>query len=305
MYRNNHNGTYLKDSGELLHPKTNKPVTPKYLDGDFEREMPGEDVREKLAKWVTAPGNPYFARATVNRVWKFFMGRGIVEPVDDFRVTNPASNEMLLQALADDFVKSGYSLKRLERTILNSRAYQLSSVVNQTNKGDEVNHSRFQVRRLMSEQIVDSMTQVTGVPEKFPSMPLGTKAMTIPVLPFMNPSYMMKVFGRNDLREVICERDTKPSVAQVMHLVSGDTLQRQVTAKGGNLDAWLGNRALSDREVVNKIYLAALTRKPSEDEVIAALAPVTGKITDPETRRRTFEDLLWTVFNSKEFLFHH
>jgi hypothetical protein len=305
MYLNNHNGTYLKDSGELLHPKTKKPVTPKYLDGDFEREAPGEDVREKLAKWVTAPNNPYFARATVNRVWKFFMGRGIVEPVDDFRVTNPPSNEVLLQALADDFVKSGYSLKRLERTILNSRAYQLSSVPNQTNKSDDVNYSRFLVRRLMSEQIVDSMTQVTGVPEKFPSMPLGKRAMQIPVLPFMKPSYMMKVFGRNDLREVICERDTKPSVAQVMHLVSGDTLQRQVTAKGGNLDAWLGNSALSDRDVINNIYLAALTRKPSDDEVAAALAPITDNRTDPETRRPTFEDLLWTVFNSKEFLFHH
>ena len=121
------------------------------------------------------------------------------------------------------------------------------------------------------------MTQVTGVPEKFPSMPLGKKAMQIPVLPFMKPSYMMKVFGRNDLREVICERDTKPSVAQVMHLMSGDTIQRQVTAKGGNLDAWLGNPALSDREVVNNIYLAALTRKPSDDEVAAALAADDGQ----------------------------
>ena len=102
-------------------------MTPKYLDGDYEPEKPGEDVREKLADWVTSPRNPFFARATVNRIWKFFMGRGLVEPVDDFRVTNPPTNEALLQALADDFVKSGYSLKQLERRILNSRAYQLSS----------------------------------------------------------------------------------------------------------------------------------------------------------------------------------
>jgi hypothetical protein len=305
MYLNNHNGTYLKDSGELLHLKTKKPVTPKYLDGDFEKERPGEDVRVRLAAWVTSPTNPYFARATVNRVWKFFMGRGIVEPVDDFRVTNPPSNEALLQSLADDFVKNGYSLKQLERTILNSRAYQLSSVANSTNRADEVNYSHFLVRRLTSEQILDSMTQITGVPEKFTSMPLGTKAMKIPVLPFNKPSYMMKVFGRNDLREVICERDTKPSVAQVMHLVSGDTIQRQITSKDGNLEAWLRDSALSDKDLATKIYLAILTRQPTNDEITAAIAPVQAKPGDAGARRVAFEDLLWALFNSKEFLFHH
>lgn len=305
MYLNNHNGTYLKDTGTLLHPKTKEPVVPKYLNGDFEREGPGEDVREKLAKWVTAPNNPYFARATVNRIWKFFMGRGIVEPVDDFRVTNPPSNEALLQALAADFVKNGYSLKALERNILRSRAYQLSSVPNDTNRTDEVNYSHFLVRRLMSEQLLDSMTQITGVPEKFPSMPLGTRAMKIPVLPFMKSSYMMKVFGRNDLREVICERDTKPSVAQVMHLVSGDTLQRQIAAKDGNLDRWLADGSLTNRDVVTRIYLATLTRAPQEDEIAAALGPLQGRPADPKARRIAFEDLLWAVFNSKEFLFHH
>jgi hypothetical protein len=305
MYLNNHNGTYLKEAGEVIQPKTKQVMVPKYLDGDYEKERPGEDVRERLAKWVTAPRNPYFARATVNRVWKFFMGRGLVEPVDDFRVTNPASNEALLQALADDFVKNGYSLKKLERTILNSRAYQLSSVANDTNRKDQVNYSQFLVRRLMSEQIMDSMSQVTGVPEKFPSMPLGKRAMAIPVLPFQGSSYMMKVFGRNDLREVICERDTKPSVGQVMHLVSGDTIQRQISAKGGNLDLWLSDSKLSDRNIVERIYVSALTRRPMEDEVTAALAPMAGKTVNAETRRQTFEDVLWTVFNSKEFLFHH
>ena len=146
MYLNNHNATYLKETGEVLHPKTKKPVTPKYLDGDFETEAPGEDVREKLAKWVTAPNNPYFARASVNRIWKFFMGRGVVEQVDDFRVTNPPSNEALLDALAKEFAASGYSIKHLERAILNSRAYQLSSVPNDTNRKDEVNYSHFLVR---------------------------------------------------------------------------------------------------------------------------------------------------------------
>ena len=296
IYLNNHNGTYLKESGEVLHPKTNKAVTPKYLDGDFESEAPGQDVREKLAKWVTAPTNPYFARATVNRFWKFFLGRGIVEQVDDFRVTNPPSNEALLDALAKEFAAGGYSIKRLERAILNSRTYQLSSVANETNRKDQVNYSHFLVRRLMAEQLADTMAQVTGVPIKFPTQPLGKRAMSIPVLNFGKPQYMLKVFGRNDLREVICERDTKPSVAQVMHLVSGDTIQQQVTAKDGKLDAWLADSTMRDRQIVENIYLSALTRMPEADEISAALSP-------PGDRRRAFEDLLWTVFNSKEFLF--
>ena len=305
MYLNNHNGTYLKETGELLHPKTQKPVTPKYLDGDLEPARPNEDVREKLAQWVTNPRNPYFARATVNRVWKFFMGRGLVEPVDDFRVTNPSTNEPLLEALAAEFVKNGYSLKHLERQILNSRTYQLSSVTNETNREDQVNYSHFLVRRLMSEQVIDSMSAVTGIPEKFPSMPLGKRAMSIPVLPFTKPHYMMKVFGRNDLREVICERDTKPSVAQVMHLVSGDTMQRQITTPGGNLDGWLEDTTLSDRDIVSRLYLAALSRKPQPDEIATALQPLETGVVTKEARRRAFEDLTWAIFNSKEFLFHH
>jgi hypothetical protein len=305
MYLNNHNGTYLKESAELLHPKTKKPVIPKYLDGDLEPEKPGQDVRDKLALWVTNPRNPYFAKATVNRIWKFFMGRGIVEPVDDFRVTNPPTNEPLLDALAADFIKNGYSIKHLERRILNSRAYQLSSVPNETNREDQTNYSHFLVRRLMSEQIMDSMSLVTGIPEKYPSMPLGKRAMSIPVLPFLKPHYMMKAFGRNDLREVICERDTKPSVAQVMHLVSGDTIQRQITTPGANLDHWLDDSKLSNKEIVSRIYLAALSRKPFDDETDAALKPLNEGAPTREDRRRTFEDLLWAIFNSKEFLFHH
>jgi hypothetical protein len=301
------NATFLKDSGEVLHPKTGKRMQPKYLDGPTEVELPGEDVREKLAQWVTAPQNPFFARATVNRIWKFYMGRGFVEPVDDFRVTNPPTNRALLDALARDFVESGFSLKHIERRILNSRAYQLSSVPNETNRLDQTNFSHFIVRRLMSEQLMDSMAQVTGVPEKFPSFPLGTRAMSIPVLSYLRPHYMMKVFGRNELREVICERDTKPSVAQVMHLISGDSLQHQVTARDGYLETWLADRRIGDSEIAERIYLAALSRYPSQEEIEVALRPSRQSIGDhmPERRRQAFEDLLWAVFNSKEFIFQH
>src|SRR5581483_6054232 len=267
MYLNNHNATYLKDSGEVIQPKTKKVMQPKYLDGPYETEAPGEDIRFKLAAWVTSPRNPFFARATVNRFWKFYMGRGLVEPVDDFRVTNPSSNDALLDALAADFIENGYSIKQLERRILNSRSYQLSSEPNETNRGDQTNYSHFLVRRLQAEEIVDSMAKVTGVPEKFPSFPLGTRAISIGVLPYAQPHYMMRVFGRNDLREVICERDTKPSVPQVMDLVSGETMQHQVAGKDGTLDRWLADPALSDEAILERIYLSALQRRPSGEEV--------------------------------------
>ncbi|MEO7649112.1 MAG: DUF1549 and DUF1553 domain-containing protein, partial [Bryobacteraceae bacterium] len=307
MYLNNHNGTYLKDAGEVIHPKTKKAMQPKYLEGSLESEAPGEDVRDKLAQWVTSPRNPFFAKAAVNRFWKFYMGRGLVESVDDFRTTNPPSNTALLDGLAADFIENKFDIKKLERRILNSRAYQLSSEPNETNRNDQTNYSHFIVRRLMSEQLIDTMAEVTGVPEKLPSFPLGTRAMSIGVMPFGKPHYMMKVFGRNDLREVICERDTKPSVAQVMDLISGETIDRQVTAKEGHLDEWLADAALKDRDLVEKIYLSALSRFPSEDEIAAALKPVAAASSGEAVakRRQAFQDLLWTMFNSKEFLFQH
>ena len=305
MYLNNHNASYLMEEGEVKHPTTGEAMTPKYFDGPHEPEVPGEDVREKLAEWITARDNPFFAKATVNRVWKFFMGRGLVESVDDFRITNPSSNDELLNALAANFIEGGYSLKRLERQILSSRAYQLSSETNPTNADDELNYSKFLVRRLMSEQLIDAMTQTTGVPEKFPTQPLGTRAMSIPVLPYGKPHYMMKAFGRHELREVICERDAQPSVTQVMHLISGDTLQRQITGDGGNLDAWLADSSLSDDEIVARLYLATLSRRPQADEVQAALSPLASGGDGPSDRRRALEDVLWALFNSKEFLFQH
>ncbi|MBM3724238.1 MAG: DUF1553 domain-containing protein [Acidobacteria bacterium] len=300
MYLNNHNATFLKNSGEVIHPRTKKAVPPKYLDGPVEPEAPGTDVREKLAVWLTSPQNPFFARAAVNRVWRFFLGRGIVEAADDFRVTNPPVNEPLLAALAEDFIATGYDLKKLERRILNSRVYQLSSQTNPTNQADQTNYSHFYVRRLMAEQVIDTMAQVTGVVERFTSQPPGRRAMEIPVLPFTKPHYMMKTFGRSDLREVICERDAKPSVAQVMHLIGGDTLQRQITGAGGTLDKLLADAGVTNEAIVQQLYLAALTREPSPEETRAVLTGMT-----PETRRRGFEDLLWALFNSKEFLFHH
>jgi hypothetical protein len=299
-YENDESQVLLKVKGEVIHPKTKKPIGPKYLDGPSEVEAPDEDVREKLAAWITSPKNPWFARAITNRMVKHYLGRGMVEPVDDFRVTNPPSNQALLDALAKDFVDNGYSLHHMARVILNSRVYQLTSEPNETNRTDTINYSRYYVKRLMAEQLADSITGVTGVSEKYRGYMLGTHAMAIPQ---GAPSYFLATFGRMKAREVICERDTQPDMVQAMHLISGETLMRQTTAKGGNLDKWMADASLTDEDVVRKIFLAAVVREPDHREIETALLPLQTK--GAESRRQAFEDVLWTVFNSKEFLFNH
>jgi hypothetical protein len=299
-YENDESQVLLKVKGEVIHPKTKKPVSPKYLDGPSEVEQPDEDIREKLAAWITSPKNTWFPRAIVNRMVKHYLGRGLVEPVDDFRVTNPPTNEALLDAMAKDFVDNGYHLKRTARLILNSRVYQLASEPNETNRGDQINYSRYYVKRLMAEQLADSITEVTGVPEKYPGYMLGTRAMAVPQ---GAPSYFLATFGRMKAREVICERDSQPDMAQAMHLISGETLVRQTTAKGGNLDAWLADASLSNEDVLRRIFLASQVREPDRREIEVALLPL--KARGDAARREAFEDVLWTIFNSKEFLFNH
>jgi hypothetical protein len=299
-YQNDESQVLLKARGEVLHPKTRQVVPAKYLDGPTEREGLDEDIREKLAAWMTAPDNPWFARAIVNRIVKHYLGRGIVEPVDDFRVTNPPTNQALLDALASDFVQNGYSLRHTIRLILSSRVYQLTSEPNETNRSDELNYSRYYVRRLMAEQLADALSQVTGVPEKYRGYMLGTRAMSIPQ---GAPSYFLQTFGRVKAREVICERDNQPDMAQAMHLISGETLQRKTTARGGTLDRWLADPSLTDEEIVRRLFLSALVRQPDESELSLALSPIRAK--GPGARRQAFEDTLWAIFNSKEFLYNH
>jgi Protein of unknown function (DUF1553)/Protein of unknown function (DUF1549)/Bacterial Ig-like domain (group 2) len=299
-YENDESEVTLKPAGEVISPKTKKRVAPKYLDGPSETERLDEDVREKLAKWITAPENPWFARAIVNRVFKYYMGRGIVEPLDDFRVTNPPTNEALLDALAKDFISNGYHLKHTIRVILNSRAYQLSSEPNETNRDDTLNYSHYFMRRLLAEELIDSMTEVTGVPEKIPGYMLGTRSMTIPQ---GAPTYFLQTFGRLKAREVICERDNSPDVAQAMHLISGETIQKQITGKDGTLDRWLADPSLTNEEITQRLFMATLVRPPTESEQTQVLASL--RQGGDGARRQAFEDLMWSIFNSKTFIFNH
>jgi hypothetical protein len=301
-YQNDESEITMKPAGEVISPKSKKRVDPKYLDGPNEKERQDEDIREKLAHWITAPDNPWFARALVNRVFKHYMGRGLVEPLDDFRVTNPPTNQALLDALAKDFVKNGFHLKHTVRTILNSRTYQSASEPNETNRNDSLNYSHFYVRRLLAEELIDVMAEVTGVPEKFPGYMLGTRAMTIPQ---GAPTYFLQTFGRVKQREVICERDNMPDVAQAMHLITGDTIQHQLTGKGGALDHWLADASLSNEEVTRRLFMTSLVHPPSEAEAAKIQSALKSAGNSKEARRHAFEDVLWSIFNSKAFLFNH
>jgi hypothetical protein len=301
-YQNDESEITLKPAGEVISPKTKKRVGPKYLDGPAEHERLDEDIREKLARWITAPDNPWFARALVNRVFKHYLGRGIVEPLDDFRVTNPPTDEPLLDALAKDFVKNGFHLKHTVRTILASRTYQLTSEPNASNRNDSLNYSHYYVRRLLAEELIDVMAEVTGVSEKFPGYMLGTRAMTIPQ---GAPTYFLQTFGRMKQREVICERDNQPDVAQAMHLITGDTIQHQLTGKDGTLDHWLADASLDDREIARRLFLATLVHPPGPREVSQIVASIQSAGSSKAARRHAFEDVLWSLFNSKAFLFNH
>jgi Protein of unknown function (DUF1553)/Protein of unknown function (DUF1549)/Bacterial Ig-like domain (group 2) len=295
--RQNERVLYLDPKRELLHPKNKQPVVPKFLGGQPVKVEPGRDRREALADWMTASTNPFFARAIVNRLWKHFLGRGLVEPVDDFRVTNPPTNEALLDALAEDFIRHKYDLKHLFRTIVGSRVYQLSAQPNGTNKDDKQFYARFYLKRLNAEELLDGICRVTEVPEKFPGFHLGTRATQLPDPKV--PSYFLDVFDRAT-RETVCERKQTTSVMQIMHLVSGDTINQKIRAENGLIERLIGS-GKSGQEIIEELYLRTLSRFPKKEE--AQLAQ--QGISRAPSSREGYEDLLWALLNSKEFLFNH
>jgi hypothetical protein len=291
---------YVNNNKELLHPKTKAPLTPRFLGGKaVVADQPGTDIREKLADWVTAPDNPWFTRAIANRVWKHFLGRGIVEPVDDFRLTNPPSNEPLLDSLAAQLVKERYDLRKLVKVILNSRTYQLSSIPNLTNVGDTINYSRYYLKRQMAEVLFDSMGQAAGVRLKIPGYPPNSKAISVAV---GSPNYFLMAFGRVGSRDQISERDQEPNVAQAMHLVNGETINSLITAPGNIIDRVLQKSDWTDEQRFQEIYLVCLSRLPTAEELAELTPRLSG---DGTVRKKTFQDLLWAILNSKEFGYIH
>ncbi len=290
---------YVNNNKEVMHPRTKAPLVPRFLGGAQVEDRLDGDIREKLADWITSPDNPWFSRAMVNRVWKHYLGRGIVDPVDDFRVTNPPSNEALLNALADYLVKEKYDLRKLVKAILNSRIYQLSSIPNSTNQTDDINYSRFYLKRQMAEVLFDSMGQAAGTRLKIPGHPPGTKAISVAV---GSPNYFLMTFGKVEARDQICERDHQPNVAQAMHLVNGDTINDLINAPGNIIDRILSQSDWPDEHRIEEIYLSALSRSPTAEESAELKPKLAG---DEVTRKQVYQDLLWVLLNSREFAYIH
>ena len=291
----------------LLHPRTKQEVEAVYPDG---RPLPVEaraDPRPRLADWFTSSDEFLFEEAIVNRFWSYFFGRGIVDPVDDFRLTNPPSHPDLLRKLARYFRSSGYDLRSLIRLIVQSNTYQRSRRPNHTNPGDGANYSRALPRSLDAEILLDMICQITGIPEVFDGkdereyggrLPAGTRAMNI-VNPDLHPSRFLDIYGRPS-RLAVPERKAGASLTQALHMLAGPTYTGKLSGKGGRIDRLLRSAA-SDREIVEEFYLAALSRFPTLEETGQLVEMVGAR----PSRKQALEDLLWGVITSREFAYNH
>lgn len=292
--------------GLAMHPRKKTVVRPTFLDGTPLPEEQRLDPRLAFANYITE--HPYFAEAIVNRMWGYFLGRGIVDPVDDFKASNPATHPRLLEALAADFRENGHDLKRLIRLMAQSRTYQLSSLPNANNRNDRINYSHYIPKPLEAEVLLDAISQVTGVPEVFHEKPdspegqppPGTRAINLksPVRYF---SQFLDLYGR-PMRYAVPDRDASPSITQALHLYAGDTYTTKITQQGGRLDQLL-QKGESDGPIIQELYLAALSRLPDESEQ-RALTAALGQ-TEESKRKQALADLTWALLSSREFSHNH
>jgi hypothetical protein len=274
---------------------------------------PDQDPRLKLADWMADPKNPFFAKAVVNRYWKHFFRRGLIEPEDDIRDSNPASNPELLAALEKKFIESGFDLKELVRTMVRSTTYQLSSIPNEHNLSDLQNYSRYYPRRLSAEVLLDAIDDLSMTRTEFPNLPPGTRAIALPDNSYNNASPFLKVFGRPENESVCeCERVQSSSLAQSLHLMNANDVKSKLANGAGRVEA-LAKSEKSTEQQVEEIYRIAFSRKPSSEELATAVSylaevrkDANGNPIDPgKNLRDNLQDLLWAVINSKEFLFNH
>jgi hypothetical protein len=300
--QNQRTAIYNKPTGTVKNKRTNKDAVIRPLDGEVVNAGPSDDPRHKLVDWMVAKDNPFFARAVANRYWAHFFGRGLVDPVDDMRVTNPPSNPELLDALAKELTDHNYSLKHLIKVIVKSRTYQLSSVPNEWNRHDKKAYARFYPRRLAAEVLFDAVNQVTGAPATFPGLPADkhapARAIMLPDESFA--SYFLDVFGRPQrLSACECERITEANLAQVLHLLNSDEVQNKLARNGGRAEQ-LAKDPRPDADKVEEMFLWAVGRPPSAAQLQAAMNIIersAGK------RRQAYEDILWSLLNTKEFIF--
>ena len=289
------------EAAKVMHPRTKTEVLPAFLDGKTLSKQECADSRKLLSEWITS--HPYFAEAAVNRIWGYLFGRGIVDPVDDFRSTNPPTHPDLLVALARDFREHGYDLKRLLGQIVRSRTYQLSSIPNETNRDDRINYSHFIPRLMDGEVLLDAVSHVTGVPEVFRDSPesmapLGTRAIQLK-LPDLYPSRFLTMYGRPN-RERVPERKGAPNLAQALHMLVGSTYTERLSKEGSRLNRLLKSGA-SDRDVVEELYLVTLARFPAAEEQ----AGLQTMLSQHSSRDEVVQDLLWALITSREFSENH
>lgn len=284
-------------SGEVRHLVTNQPSKPKFLGGP-EPDLAGRDRREALAEWLTSPDNPYFAVNVANRIWAHFLGKGIVEPVDDVRVSNPPSNPELLDALGKKLVEYNFDMKRLVRDICNSETYQRSVVRNESNKLDERNFAHANVRRIPAEQLLDCISEVTESLDKFRGLPLGARAVQI--ADGNTSNYFLTTFGRASRDTVCaCEAKTEPTLSQALHLINGSSVHNKIQA--GGVVKKLYDQYKSPEPVIEHLYIRSLSRKPTPQEM-AQLLEVVNKAENPIIG---LEDVFWGILNAREFIFNH
>lgn len=302
--------TIVSEGGgrETKHPVSGAVMMPKYLGGDV-AEVKGKDRRIVLARWIADPENPYFAKNVANIVWAHFFGRGIVDEVDDVRISNPPVNAALWEALGQALVKSDFDLKDLVRQICNSRTYQLSTQANESNESDRTNFSHASLRRMRAEVLLDVLAQVTGTTNKFAGLQKGARATQI--ADGNTTNYFLKTFGRSTRQSVCsCAVKQEPNLSQALHLLNGDTVNKKI--KGGNVIGNWQKSGLNKTEIVERLYLRTLARRPTDSELEAVLAELGTPDIDPKKKgkvqaaeRQRLEDLFWALLNSSEFMFNH
>jgi hypothetical protein len=284
-------------SGRLLHGRTGVAVEPRPLAGENLTIPEDQDPRVILAQWVTAPENPYFAKVMASRVWAELMGQGLVDPVDDLRATNPATNEPLLDYLAADFRESGYNIKHLIRRIMTAYVASLSSVPGERNIADTRNFSRYYRQRLRAEVLLDAVNDVLGTEEDFSAMPPGSRATQ--VWTFRTGSLFLDTFGRPDAnQDPPCERTSDSTTPQILHLMNSPGVNQKLTLDSA-WPAQLAKGDLSNEQVVDELYLRLYCRPPTSQERQIALEFLPEK----SMRRQAVEDLTWALLNTPEFTF--
>ena len=294
---------FARADGEVRHPLTNQVLHPTPLFGQARETQPNEDPRTVLAGWMTNPSNPTFAQVAVNRLWAEVFGLGIVDPVDDFRATNPASNQPLLTALADHFQSVGYDNKKMLATLFASHVYQLSSRPNATNESDHRNFSRHYRKRLRAEVLSDALTDITLQGEDFEGMPAGFRA--IELWTFRADSELLDAFGRPDPnQDPPCERASSATMTQALHLMNASKIQKRISADGSRSQI-LADSDLAPGAIISQLYLTVFNRHPdvSEREALESEFHSLPKENLKVERRKLIEDLLWSMVNSPEFLY--